>query len=135
MHRTSISWLSPKSISHLSPKKIVAANYEYEFQRAWKNGIYHLYEPVSFDLADSGSILDKANRWLGRATSLADSSESFKLFLLLGGPQDAKLTEAFRRASNILRTMPGEFELVSERDAERFSDEVEAELKQHLPEE
>jgi hypothetical protein len=122
-------------ISHLAPKKIVAANYEYEFKRAWKNGIYHMYEPVSFDLADSGSILDKANRWLGRATSLADSSESFKLFLLLGGPQEAKLNEAFRKANNILKTMPVEFELIGERDAERFSDEIEAELKQHLSEE
>jgi hypothetical protein len=121
-------------LSHLAPKKIVAKNYEYEFQKAWKNGIYHMYEPVSFDLADSSSILDKANRWLGRATSLADSSESFKLFLLLGGPQDAKLTEAFRKANNILRTMPGEFELIGERDAERFSDDIEAELKQHLSE-
>ena len=60
--------LEKKSIiSHLTPKKIVAANYEYEFQRAWKNGIYRMYEPVSFDLLDSSSILDKANRWLGRA--------------------------------------------------------------------
>jgi hypothetical protein len=119
-------------ISHLAPKKIVATNYEYEFQRAWKNGIYHMCEPVSFDLADASSILDKANRWLGRATSLADSSESFKLFLLLGGPQDAELNEAFQKANNILRTMPGELELVGERDAERFSEEVAAELKQHL---
>ena len=60
-------------LSHLVPKKIIAANYEYEFQRSWKNGIWHVYEPVSLDLLDSGSIVDKANRWLGRATSLMDS--------------------------------------------------------------
>lgn len=122
-------------LSHLAPKKIVGANYEYEFQHAWKNGIYRMYEPVSFDLLDSSSILDKANRWLGRATSLADSPEAFKLFLLLGEPQDEKLHEAFRKAGNILKTMPGQTELVGERDAEEFSEEIETELKQHLSEE
>jgi hypothetical protein len=94
-----------------------------------------MYEPVSFDLLDSSSILDKANRWLGRATSLADSPEAFKLFLLLGEPQDERLQDAFRKARNILKSMPGQTELVGERDAEEFSEEIETELKQHLSEE
>ena len=50
----------------LAPKRIVAPNYEYEFQHAWKNSVWHLYEPVSFDLAHGGSMVEKANRWLGR---------------------------------------------------------------------
>ncbi|HEX4068374.1 MAG TPA: DUF3037 domain-containing protein [Acidobacteriaceae bacterium] len=121
--------------SHLVPKRIVAKNYEYEFQRAWKNGIYHLYEPVSFDLVDSNSIVEKANKWLGRGFSLADSSEAFKLFLLLGEPKDKKLSDAFQRAQNILNGMPEKPELVQEGDAEEFAEEIEDELRQHLAEE
>ncbi|HTW44452.1 MAG TPA: DUF3037 domain-containing protein [Acidobacteriaceae bacterium] len=121
--------------SHLVPKKIVAKNYEYEFQRAWKNGVYHLYEPVSFDLVDSTAILEKANKWLGRGFSLADSPEEFKLFLLLGEPKDHKLNDAFKRAKNILSAMPEKPELVREGDAEEFADEVEDELKRYLAEE
>jgi hypothetical protein len=119
-------------ISHLSPKKITAANYEYEFQRSWKNGVWHIYEPVSLDLADGSSILEKANKWLGRATSLADSAEPFKLFLLLGEPSDSKLAESFRKARNILAKMPVQRELVREGEAEQFADEAEADFQSHL---
>jgi hypothetical protein len=128
--------LEKKSIvSRLSPKKIVAANYEYEFQRSWKNGIWHVYEPVSLDLVDGNSILDKANRWLGRATSLRDSPEAFKLFLLLGQPSDYKLRETYRKAKNILSRMPGETELIQESDAEEFAEELQAEFQAHFAEE
>ena len=61
----------------LRPKRIVASSYEYEFERSWRNEIWHLYEPVSFDMVDAGSMLEKANRWVGRATSLQDSAEEF----------------------------------------------------------
>jgi hypothetical protein len=122
-------------ISHLGPKTITAPNYEYPFQRSWKNGVWHVYEPVSLDLVDGGSILEKANKWLGRATSLADSVEPFKLFLLLGEPGDAKLGEAFKKAQNILAKMPVQRELVRESEAEQFADEAESAFQAHMAEE
>lgn len=115
----------------LSPKRIVAPNYEYEFQRAWKNEVWHLYEPVSFDMVDGGSIVEKANRWVGRATSLSDSSESFHIHLLLGEPQDTRLSDTFVKAQNILGKMPGNKELVLESEAEAFAEELEREVKAH----
>jgi hypothetical protein len=33
----------------LQPKLITANDYGYEFQHAWKNGLWNLYEPISFD--------------------------------------------------------------------------------------
>jgi hypothetical protein len=117
---------------HFSPKTITAPNYEYEFERSWKNGIWHLFEPVSFDLADERSILEKASRWVGRTMSLSDSSEPFKLFLLLGEPADPRLGAAFQRASNLLTKIPGKRELISERDAEQFAEEIEQEFQQHI---
>jgi hypothetical protein len=119
-------------VDRLVPKRIVAQNYEYQFERSWKNGVWHVYEPVSFDLVDTGSILDKANRWLGRVTSLMDSAESFKLYLLLGEPRDQRLQAAFRKAENILAKMPGQREFVREQEAEDFAEEVEFEIKEHL---
>jgi hypothetical protein len=116
---------------HLAPKRIVASNYDYEFQRAWKNNIWHVYEPVSFDMVDAGSLIEKANRWVGRATSLNDSSESFKLHLLLGEPQDHRLNDTFLRAQNILRKMPGKYELVPESNAEAFAEELQREVQAH----
>jgi len=109
----------------------VAPNYEYEFQRAWKNGVWHVYEPVSFDMLDGGSIVEKANRWVGRATSLNDSLDSFQIHLLLGEPQDTRLQDTFVKAQNILRKMPGKCELIRESEAEAFAEEFEKEIQQH----
>jgi hypothetical protein len=51
--------------SRLEPKVIVAQDYKYDFQHAWKNGIWNLYEPISFDLLEEYAIREKANKWLG----------------------------------------------------------------------
>lgn len=118
-------------LPNLKPKRIVAPDYDYEFQRSWKNEIWHLYEPVSFDMVEAASILDKANRWLGRASSLNDSAEPFRIHLLIGEPQDGRLKSAAVKAENILNKMPVEKDFVKESDAESFAEELASEMKKH----
>jgi len=117
--------------AYLAPKQIVAPNYDYNFQHAWKNKVWHLYEPVSFDMVDSGSMVDKANRWVGRAMSLSDSKEKFQIHLLLGEPEDSRLQATFVKAQNILQKMPGQKELIRESEAEAFAEKFEKEIRQH----
>jgi hypothetical protein len=119
----------------LKPKRIVAANYEYPFQQAWKNEIWHVYEPVSFDLVEASSMLDKANRWVGRATSLMDSADPHRIYLLLGGPQDERLQPSFIKAQNILNKMPGGPEFIQESEADDFAQELAREVQGHPEEE
>lgn len=118
-------------LSHLQPKRIIAKDYDYEFEHAWKNQAWHMYEPVSFDLLETDSILDKANRWLGRVVTLRDSPENFKLHLLLGRPSLEKLRPAFIKAENILNKMPGEKEFIREDEAKKFSETLAAEIVAH----
>jgi Protein of unknown function (DUF3037) len=120
-------------VERLIPKRIVAPNYDYEFEHAWKNQLWRVYEPVSFDLLEARSILDKANRWVGRATSLADSKEKFKMFILLGEPRESGLKAAFTKAQNILHKMVGDHEFVKESEAEGFADDVAHEIREHGP--
>lgn len=115
----------------LLPKRIAAPNFEHEFEHSWKNEIWHVYEPASFDMVESASILDKANRWLGRATSLSESAESFSIHWLLGEPQDERLRTTFTKAENILNMMPGKKEFVRESEAEAFAEELAAEVLEH----
>ncbi len=115
----------------LNPKLIVGSSYEYEFQRSWKNEIWHVYEPISFDLVEPSSMLDKANRWVGRATSLMESSESFKIHVLLGEPTDSRLKETFIKAQNILHKMPGRKEFIHESEADAFAEELAREVAKH----
>ena len=108
-------------IQYLRPKHIVAPNYDYEFERARKNEVWHAYEPVSFDLVEASSIVDKANNWLGRVTNLAEGEEKFGLHVLLGKPRESKLQSAYIKAQNILHKMPNGHELVQEDQADEFA--------------
>jgi hypothetical protein len=111
-------------LAHLKPKKIVAKDYEHEFPYSWQNGVWNTCEAVSFDLEKPDNIVEKANRWVGRAVSLADSSEEFKLYLLLGKPSSEKLLESFYRAKNILNKMSCPHQLILEDQAQEFADLV-----------
>jgi Protein of unknown function (DUF3037) len=115
----------------LKPKQIVAPSYEYEFERSWKNEIWHVYEPVSFDMVEAASVLDKANRWVGRATSLMDSSEPFRIHMLLGEPTDDRLKGTFVKAQNILNKMPVKKEFIHESEAQAFAEELAREVTKH----
>ena len=124
--------LDKKSLtSRLVPKRIVAKDYEYEFQRSWKNGVWHLYEPISFDLTDVSAITEKANRWVGRAVGLEDSPDRFKLVLLLGAPSDERLRGAYFKAENLLNKMPVDHEFVQEFEAEAFARNLAIEMEAH----
>ena len=118
-------------LTNLRPKKILTSDYEHEFPLAWKNNIWHVSEALSFDLTTSGNILEKANQWLGRAHTLAESQEDFKLYLLLGKPQQERLRASFVKAENILHKMPCPHEFIREDEAAAFAAEVENELKGH----
>jgi hypothetical protein len=118
-------------LNRIGPKTIAGRDYEHEFPIAWKNGVWHASEAVSFDLANPGDISEKANRWLGRGVNLSESKERFKLYLLLGEPRDDKLRAAFTRAKNILHKMPCDHEFVGEDAADEFAALVERELRQH----
>ncbi len=121
-------------LRHLTPKRIVARDYDYEFEHARQNQIWHVYEPVSFDLMEAESIREKAIRWFGRIHNLKDSNDQFKLYMLLGEPRDEKLKSAFTKAQNILHKMPVEHEFISEREAESFSRDLASELAKHVQE-
>ena len=60
-----------------------------------------MYQPLSLDLMDAERILDKANRWLGRAMNLKDSDDQFHLWMLIGEPQTDKLRPAYSKALNM----------------------------------
>jgi hypothetical protein len=115
--------------SRVGPKMISAPDYEHEFPIVWRNGMLNASEAVSFDLSDSDDILEKANKWLGRAVTLRESEEQFKLVLLLGGPANPELGEYFDRARRILSRMPGEHELIDESDAPALARRIAREAK------
>ncbi len=120
-----------RSAEKLAEKKIETKDYQYDFRFAWKNKIWHLYEPVSFDLVDPGSIREKANKWLGRGMALDDAQEDFKIHFLLGEPRQDETKKAFENAIHLLSKIPGQKELVRENEMEQFAERVAEEIGSH----
>ncbi|HEX5398002.1 MAG TPA: DUF3037 domain-containing protein [Verrucomicrobiae bacterium] len=120
-----------RTVEKLAEKKIETKDYQYDFRFAWKNDIWHLYEPVSFDLVDPGSIREKANKWLGRGVALHDAREKFKIHFLLGEPRQDETKEAFENALHLLSKIPGHKQLVRENEMDEFAGHVAEEIGTH----
>ncbi|VVM55580.1 hypothetical protein PS684_00149 [Pseudomonas fluorescens] len=115
-----------------SSKKISVLDDELEFKHAWKNGIWHCVEPISFDLSDSDNMKDKAHRWLGQMTSIQHSNEEFKLYLIVSKPTEQKLAGAFNQAMSILRKIPSNKEIFLEDDAGKLALEMKSKFDNHI---
>jgi hypothetical protein len=121
-----------KVLPQLRAKRIESPVYSHEFPLAWKNGVWNVCEPISFDLVEGGSIVEKANHWAGRALTLKQQSQiDFKMYLLLGKPSSPDLFGAFANAESILRGMPVDHEIFRDDRASSFADLVTEELREH----
>ncbi|MBX7248927.1 MAG: DUF3037 domain-containing protein [Caulobacteraceae bacterium] len=90
----------------LGPKTIRSRRDEVEFDHALKNGLWHCLQPLSFDLADSDSINQKAARWVGHMVGLAAAEEEFRTYFIVGAPSQPQLREAYERALLFLSEAP-----------------------------
>lgn len=121
-------------LRYFEPKTISVQDDEVRFEHAWKNGIWHCVEPVSFDMAAAETIKDKAHKLLGQITSVKGMAEDIRLYLLVGRPDDDTPIPAFESALSILQKMPCDKEIVLEDDhaalADRFAQEVDQHMRQ-----
>lgn len=104
---------------------------ELKFERAWKNGVWHCYEPLSFDLADAENIKDKARRWSGFLSTVRDAADQFKPIFIVGAPHDDKLIPAFETAVEILRNSPVPPDVFTDAEADQLAERMEAEIAEH----
>ena len=118
-------------LQYFQPKTISVQDDEIEFQHSWKNGKWHCLEPISFDMATADSIRDKAHRWMGQLASVQGAADAFKVYLLVGAPQQESLQPAFLRAMSMLQRIPGEKEIVLEKDAPGLAARIAGEVAEH----
>ena len=73
--------------------EVQGPNYTERFAHAWKNGVWHVAQPVSLDLNDAHRIRLKAIEWSGRLQMVRPALGETKVYLLVGAtdsgdPQD-----------------------------------------------
>lgn len=98
----------------LEHKIIVSPVDRVEFQNAWKNGAWHCYQPLSFDLVNGENIREKARRWAGHLLALSEPDEPFKPYFFVGSPSNDSLEAAYRDAIEILQLGPNEPVVIEE---------------------
>lgn len=89
--------LTPK----LRPHKVHTSTDAFDFQHTCKNGVWHCFQSLSFDLKQEGTIKDKIYRWDGIARELLTSGEPLKIYLLSIFPKNPHLSELLRAKLNI----------------------------------
>lgn len=113
-------------------KTVTGTHDRIEFRRAWKNGRWHAWEPLSMDLADADGIKDKARRWRGHLSAVAQGAgERVDLHFLLGRPQNTALLEAYETAKTILAHAPFATEVVDEEDVDDLVASITEEYRGH----
>jgi hypothetical protein len=117
----------------LQEKAIRGAIDEIVFRHAWKNGRWHVYEPVSFDLADAEGIKTKAREWLGHLSAVVSDGnvEQFQPHFIVGHPSDARLRPAYEAAVAILQRAPNEPEIFEENQVDALVAQIEDEVRAH----
>ena len=93
-------------LDRLVPKTVVSSLDEVQFGHAWKNGAWHCYQALSFDLASSDSIRDKAARWSGHMLGASKSDDEIKPYFIVGAPSEQGLVDDYRRAIALLQASP-----------------------------
>lgn len=116
---------SPKVAERIHEYEVVAPLARHVFKHAWKNGVWNVYETLSFDLADADSIERKAHTWYGRSMHLTQAEEAPKLHYMLGKPGLSANARHYGRAKNILNSCQG-VTLIEEDEAADFGRELES---------
>jgi hypothetical protein len=102
-----------------------------EFEHAWKNGAWHCYQPLSFDLASSEGIREKAARWSGHMTGLSRAPEQVRPHFIVGRPSNDALFEDYRRAIDLLRASALEPNVFEEAQIDALIDLIQDEISAH----
>lgn len=114
-------------VAELAPKRFEGRTDSVEFRHALKNGLWHAYEPVSFDLAGADGIKDKARRWLGNLVAVRDDiPRGCQVHFIVGRPRKPSLSDAYGNALEILRQVPFENDVFEDDQIDRVVDQIEA---------
>lgn len=120
-----------KILDRLNPKTVVSPLDEVVFGSAWKNGAWHCYQALSFDLSTADGIREKAARWSGHMLGASKSEEQIVPHFLVGAPSDDRLKVDYLRAIQFLRASALNPEVFEETQIDELVGEIVEEIRKH----
>jgi hypothetical protein len=120
-----------KVSDRLIPHAIQTKNDLFQFDKAWKNEIWHIYEPLSFDLKKEETVKDKVYRWAGRINELSQAKEPCDVtFMVMIPTKHAKL-EKFIKNSLQINVETLNIKVVTDSQAEFLAKEIAYQMELH----
>ncbi len=121
--------------SHLKHYSITTQNDIFEFDKAWKNGIWNCYQSLSLDLKNTSSIKDKVYKWVGKLNELETASERINIYFLTIYPEKESLQRFIKDTlSNSSFHDYLSVSIINENEAETFVKKIQTEIAAHLAE-
>ncbi len=120
-------------IDNLTSKNISNNDDNVEFKHAWKNGVWHCLEAVSFDLSHAETIKDKAYKWFGKISNISDAPEAFKVYFLVAKPEKKELIDPFYSAIKVLKKLTVPHEIIYEDKYKDFAEKLAKQISEHEP--
>lgn len=117
--------------NRLTNHEIITKHDHFNFEKSWKNEIWHCYEPISFDLQNEDSIKDKVYRWAGRLNEIEKNKEKIHLTFLAQYPKQHKKLESLIKESLDHDTDYLEIEIFSENEAENVAKKISELMLEH----
>lgn len=103
-----------------------------KFQAGYQNGVFHVIQPLSFDLSNEGHIGEKAAKWGGYAHSVkALERRSISAQFVLGRPLKGELQSSFESAARYLKNFVGSENVYEESEQEMLVDKIQSDLAFH----
>lgn len=118
-------------LERLQPKTVISPIDEVHFGNAWKNGAWHCYQALSFDLMTSEGIREKAARWSGHMLGVSKAPEDIRPYFLVGAPSDPQLAGDYRRAIELLRVSALSPAVFEEPQVDELVNEIERQVHRH----
>jgi hypothetical protein len=118
-------------INKLSTHIIKTKNDKFEFDFAWKNEIWHCYEPISFELSSQDAIKDKVYRWAGKLQGIKQTDEKVSVTLLSSLSQENSKMKPFINEYLNNDDQNVEVEVVFNDKAEELVTKISKEMKEH----
>ena len=94
---------TPVVKARMTSHEIVTPLASHLFPQAWQNGVWNVYQALSFDLKVGETIRNKAHRWESLTRFLCQSPENPKIHLLLGAPSGEQLKD-YAKAKDVLNS-------------------------------
>ena len=117
--------------SRLSSHKIQTKSDQFDFEQAWKNEIWHCYQPLSLDLQSKDTLKDKVYKWAGKLQELQKAQEPLDLSFMISLPNQYGNLKEFIYDKLEQNTPTFSVKIYTESQAEELARTVAKEMAAH----